>query len=126
MTSLRSRRLKCADCRIHPEPLSGAAEDHSEFAATEHTLGLTLQLPDPLAGDAELLAELGEGGGVAVAEAVAPYQDVPVTLGEPPDGLLEGADLHLPYHRARHLRGPLVLNQLSELRSVAVGREGRL
>src|SRR5918994_1881140 len=104
--------------------LCGAAEDHAELSATEHTLGLALQLSDTLAGDPEFLAELGEGRGVAVAEAVAPHQDVPVTLGEPLDSLLEGAYLHLPDDRARHLRGTLVLDQLSEFGSVAVGGEG--
>src|SRR5918995_2913361 len=104
--------------------LCGAAEDHAELSATEHTLGLALQLSDTLAGDPEFLAELGEGRGVAVAEAVAPHQDVPVTLGEPLDSLLEGAYLHLPDDRARHLRGTLVLYQLSEFGAVAVGGEG--
>src|SRR5918997_5692993 len=100
--------------------LGRSAEDHTELSATEHTLGLALQLADTLAGDPEFLAELGEGRGVAIAEAVAPYQDVPVTLGELLDGLLEGSYLHLPDDRACHLRGTLVLDQLSELGAVAV------
>src|ERR671911_2238164 len=104
--------------------LCGAAEDHAELSATEHTLGLALQLSDTLAGDSEFLAELGEGRGVAVAEAVAPHQDVPVTLGEPLDSLLEGTYLHLPDDRACHLRGALVLDQLSEFGAVAVRGEG--
>src|SRR5215207_9046177 len=57
---------------------------------------------------------------VAVADAVAPHQDVPVTLGEPLDGLLEGAHFHLPDNRACHLRGTLVFDQLSEFGAVAV------
>jgi hypothetical protein len=61
--------------------LRGAAEDHAEFAAAEHPLGLALQLADPFPGDAELVAKLGERRGVAVAEAVAADQDVPVALG---------------------------------------------
>src|SRR5829696_7786811 len=93
--------------------LRGAAEEHSELSATEHALGLALQLADALAGDPELLAQLGEGRGVAVAEAVTPDQDVPVTLGEPLDGLLQGAYLYLPDDRARHLGGALVLDQLA-------------
>src|SRR5215212_5131283 len=104
--------------------LRGAAEDHTELSATEHTLGLALQLADALAGDPEFLAELGEGRGVAVAEAVAPHQDVPVTLGEPLDSLLEGTYLHLPDDRACHLRSTLVLDQLSEFGAVAVRGEG--
>src|ERR687889_1931250 len=100
--------------------LRGAAEDHTELSATEHTLGLALQLADALAGDPEFLAELGEGRGVAVTEAVAAHQDVPVTLGEPLDSLLEGTYLHLPDDRACHLRGTLVLDQLSEFGAVAV------
>src|ERR687897_35556 len=101
-----------------------AAEDHTELSATEHTLGFALQLANALAGDSEFLAELGEGRGVAVAEAVAPHQDMPVTLGEPLDSLLEGTYLHLPDDRACHLRGTLVLDQLSEFGAVAVRGEG--
>src|ERR687897_1039645 len=104
--------------------LRGAAEDHTELPATEHTLGLALQLADALAGDPEFLAELGEGRGVAVAEAVAAHQDMPVALGEPLDGLPQGAYLHLPDNRARNLGGALVLDELSEFGAVAVGGEG--
>src|SRR5687767_14994318 len=104
--------------------LCRSAEDHTELSATEHTLCLALQLADTLAGDPEFLAELGEGRGVAVAEAVAPHQDVPVTLGELLDGLPQGAYFHLPDDRARNLGSALVLDQLSQLGAVAVGREG--
>src|SRR5215210_734973 len=104
--------------------LRGASEDHTELSATEHTLGLALQLPDALAGDAELFAELGEGRGVTVSEPVAAYQDVPVTLGESLDGLLQGAHFHLPDDRPSNLGGALVLDQLSQLGAVAVRGEG--
>src|ERR687897_3820628 len=94
--------------------LGCSAEDHAELSATEHTLCLALQLADTLAGDPEFLAELGKGRGVAIAEAVAPHQDVPVTLGELLDCLSQGAYFHLPDDRARNLGGALVLDQLSE------------
>src|SRR3712207_4984737 len=106
--------LTSAICRANPaNRLRGAAKDHAELSASEHALGLALELPYALARDAELVGELGEGGGVAVAQAVAPHQHVAVALGQPPDGLLQGAHLHLAYDGARHLRGPLVLYELA-------------
>src|ERR687890_608048 len=85
--------------------LRRAAEDHAELTATEHTLGLALQLA------------------VAVAETVAAHQDMPVALGELLDSLSQGAYLHFPDDRARDLGGALVLDELPELRAVAVRGE---
>src|SRR3712207_8378522 len=99
------------------------AEHRAELAAGEHALGLALELADALAGDPELVAELGQRRGVAVAEAVAPDQDVLVPVGQPLDGLLERTELYVTDHDAGHLGGPLVLDKLAELRAVAVGGE---
>ncbi len=49
----------------------GTAEDHAELSATAHTLGLALQLADALSGYPDLVAELDQGRGFVVAEAIA-------------------------------------------------------
>src|SRR4028119_880903 len=103
--------------------LRRSAEDRAELAAGEHPLGLALELADALAGDAELVAELGQRRGVAVAEAVATDQDVLVPVGQALDGLLERTELDVPDHDASDLGRPLVLDELAELRAVAVGGE---
>src|SRR5918995_5159143 len=55
-------------------------EGGSELAVGEHALGLALELPDPLARDAELVAELGQRRDVAVVEAVPAEQHVLMAL----------------------------------------------
>src|SRR5829696_9597284 len=97
-----------------------AADCLPELSPGEHALGLTLQLPDPLARDVQLVAELGEGGRVAVAEAVTPDQDVSMTLGELLDGLLQPRGLHFAHHLSRRVGGTLVLDEVAELRGPLV------
>src|SRR4028118_1240080 len=103
--------------------LRRSAEDRAGLAPGEHPLGLALGLADALAGDAELVGELGQRRGVAVTEAVAADQDVLVPVGQALDGLLERTELDVPDHDAGDLGGPLVLYELAELRAVAVGGE---
>lgn len=51
-------------------------------AFPQHPFGLMLQLLDSLLGGARFLAEMGEGRGHLVVEAVATYQHVPLGLGQ--------------------------------------------
>src|SRR5215212_8738867 len=78
------------------------------LAILEHPLRLALDLPDPLARDLELLAELGEGRGLLAVEAVPPNQDAPMALGEPLYGCPKLGALHLAHHLPRCIGGPLV------------------
>jgi hypothetical protein len=50
-------------------------------------LGLVLELAYPLPGDVEFSAELGEARGLPAFEAVAPAEDVPVSLGKPSNSI---------------------------------------
>src|ERR671916_385875 len=99
------------------------AEHRAELAAGEHALGLALELADALAGDAELVGKLGKRRGVAVAETVAPDQDVLVPVGQALDGFLERSELYVPDHHAGDLGRLIVLDKLAELGAVAVRRE---
>src|SRR3712207_244394 len=67
--------------------LGRVAEGRCVLTFPQHPFGLLLQLPDPLLGDAQFLAEMGDGGGLLVVEAVAPYQHVPLALGQALHGL---------------------------------------
>src|SRR5215217_7696453 len=98
----------------------------SYLCAFEPSLGLALELPDPLPRDLELLAYLGEGSGLPIFEAVAPDQDVTMALGEPLDCLLEGDSLHLAHHLASCVGPPLVLDELPDLRGVIPWANGPL
>src|SRR5215211_5835315 len=51
--------------------LSGRAERSAVLAAGQHALGLTLQLPHPLARDPQLGAQLGQRLRILVTQAVA-------------------------------------------------------
>src|SRR5215208_5336300 len=83
------------------------------LAVLEHPLRLALDLPDPLARDLKLLAELGEGRGLLPVEAVPPNQDAPMALGEPLYGRLEAFGLHISHHLTGRIRGPLILEELT-------------
>src|SRR5918995_5917110 len=61
--------------RAHYWGLSRCREFLSEVALIlECSLGLALQLPDPLARDLKLLAQIGEGGRLLAVQAVAADQ----------------------------------------------------
>ena len=47
-------------------------------SSAKATLRLTLELAYPLAGDAELGAQLGQGRRLSAVQPVAAYQDVPL------------------------------------------------
>ena len=70
------------------------ARDLAVLAGPQHPLRLALELADALPGDAELITELRESGGILVVEPVATDQDVPVALGESLYGLAELGRLH--------------------------------
>src|SRR5215218_10313021 len=90
------------------------------LAAGQHAFGLALQLPDPLTGDPELFAYLGERRRLLFAQAVALDENVTMALGQLLDGICEPVHLHLPDDRARNLRGALVLYELADLRGVGL------
>ncbi len=75
-----------------------AAKGQPILATFDHPLGLTLELVDPLPGNAQFIAELGQGGVLTVVEAISPYQYVPVALRKPLYGCLEPFCLHLAHH----------------------------
>src|SRR4028119_1705471 len=104
--------------------LRRSAEDRAELAAGEHPLGLALELADALAGDAELVGELGQRRGVAVTEAVAADQDVLVPVGQALDGLLERTELYVPDHDAGDLGRPPLLDGPAGLGAGAGGGGG--
>jgi hypothetical protein len=74
--------------------------------------------------DPELVAEHGQGGGAPVVEAVAPDEDVPMTLGEPPDGLPKGGSLHLAHHLPGSVGRSLVLYELPWLGGILSQAQG--
>lgn len=58
------------------------AESRFVMTFPQHLFGLSLQLTNPLLGDPQFVAELGEGRGLLVdAEAVAPNEHVPLAFG---------------------------------------------
>src|SRR5947209_4232624 len=87
--------------RSYQRNLSGCRQLLAVFAPIpERALGLALQLPDPLAGDRKLLAQVSECGWLLAVQAVAANQDAALALGETLDGLHEAASLQLPHHLA--------------------------
>src|SRR5918997_5712223 len=106
--------------KLSPLGSGGAEGAAAELADGEHALGLALDLADALAGDTELVGELGEGGHALVAEAVAPVQSEPVAFREPFDGLLQARGLDLAYHLAGGVRGALVGDELPHLGAVGL------
>src|SRR5215216_2637598 len=78
------------------------------LAVLEHPLRLALDLPDPLARDLELLAELGEDRGLPAVEAVPPNQDAPMAFGEPLYGRPKLGVLYISHHLPRRVGGPIV------------------
>src|SRR5829696_830687 len=104
--------------------LSGCREVVPEVALIpEYPLGLALELPDPLAGDRKLLAQISEGSWLLAIKAVAADEDTALALGEPLDGLHKAARLQLPQHLADHPRLALVLEKIAHLRAAFFGRE---
>src|SRR5215208_5744900 len=89
-------------------------------------LCLSLELPDPLPRDLELVAEHGQGGGAPVVEAVAPDEYVPMTLGELLDGVLQEGSLHFADDLAGRVGGTLIFDEFSELRAVLFRTKGPL
>src|SRR5687768_1731928 len=106
------------------QDLGGCREFLSVFALVpECSLGLALELPDPLAGHLELLAQVGERGRLLTVQAVATNEDAALALGEPLDGLHKAACLQLPHHLGVYSRLALVLDEIAELRAALVGGE---
>src|SRR5829696_10051496 len=104
--------------------LSGCREVVPEVALIpEYPLGLALELPDPLAGDRKLLAQISEGSWLLAVKAVAADEDAALALGEPLDGLHKAARLQVPHHLADHPRLALVLHNIAHLRAAFFGRE---
>ena len=92
---LRWSRFLCKPAPLRG--LSGCREFLSVFPLIpEHLLGLALELPDPLAGDRKLLAQIGEGSWLIAIKAVAADEDAALALGESLDGLHKAARLQLP------------------------------
>src|SRR5215211_274930 len=100
----------------------GVAQDTTVLSALGDTLRLPLELPDPLARDVELVAELGEGGRFAVVETVAPDEHVARPLGEAFDRLFQMLRLHLTHHGIRGIRDLIVLDKVAQLRSGLLAR----
>src|SRR5918995_1321299 len=96
---------------------NGVAQDAAVLSAFQDTFGLPLELSDPFARDIELFAEFGEGGRLAVVEAVAPYEHVARPIGETFDRLLQMLRLHLTHHGIRRIRDLIVLDEVTQLRS---------
>src|SRR5215211_3039491 len=112
-------------CKLAPlRGLSGCREFLSGFPLIpKRLLGLALELPDPLAGDRKLLAQISEGSWLLVVKAVAADEDAALALGEPLDGLHNAARLQLPQHLADHPRFALVLDKIAQLRALLRGGE---
>ena len=92
---LRWSRFLCK--RAPLRGLSGCREFLSGFPLIpERLLGLALELPDPLAGDRKLLAQISEGSWLLAVKAVAADEDAALALGESLDGLHKAARLQLP------------------------------
>jgi hypothetical protein len=81
-------------------------------SSSKATLRLTLEMAYPLAGNAEFVAERGQGRRLSVVQPVPAHQDVPFTGRHLSHRLPESGVLHLPDHRLGYLRGPLVLYEL--------------
>ena len=81
-------------------------------------LCLSLDLPDPLPRDLELVAEHSQGGGAPIVETVAAYQHVPMTLGEPLDSFLKEEQLHLAYDLASCIGDALIFDEFFNLRAI--------
>jgi hypothetical protein len=81
-------------------------------------LCLSLDLPDPLPRDLELVAEHCQGGGAPIVETVAAYQHVPMTLGEPLDSFLKDGQLHLAYDVASRIGDALIFDEFFNLRAI--------
>src|SRR5215208_2636366 len=121
----RSSLNRCSSPRSRDVPSGGGVGgSRSEVIPCEHPFGLALQLPDPLAGDTYLLAELGQGSRLPVVEPVAPDQYMTVPLRECIHGLTKPLGLHSPHHGANGIGGPLVLDQLPQLRTIRIRGEG--
>src|SRR5215213_11418613 len=73
-------------------------------------LRVALELAHPLAGDAELRTQLGQGRWLFLVQPVAAHQDVPLTGRHLTNPLLKEGVLHLPDHLIGHLRGSLVFD----------------
>src|SRR5918994_4593825 len=114
-TSYVGRREAIA-FRRSPTLSRGAAEGLDELTVGKHAYGVLLHLPDPLARDVQLLAELRERGRLPVVEAITPHQHVACPLRQPIYSLLELDGLHLPHHRVGGVGDPLVLDEVPELR----------
>src|SRR5918998_5166676 len=95
----------------------GVAQDAAVLSTFQDTFRLPLELPDPLARDVQLVAEFGEGGRLAVVEAVTPDEHVARPLGETFDRLLQMLRLHLTHHGIGRIRDLIVLDKVTELRS---------
>jgi hypothetical protein len=78
---LRWSRSLCKSAPLRG--LSGCREFLSGFPLIpERSLGLALELPDPLAGDRKLLAQISEGSWFLAVQAVAADEDAALALGE--------------------------------------------
>src|SRR5215218_8791827 len=95
----------------------GVAQDAAVLSTLQDAFRLPLELPDPLARDVELVAEFGEGGRLAVVEAVAPDEHVARPLGETFDRLLQMLRFHLTHYRIRRIRDLIVFDEVTQLRS---------
>src|SRR5215212_966654 len=87
------------------------------LSAFQDTFRFPLELPDPLTRDIEFVAELGERGGLAVVEAVAPGEHVARPIWETFDRLLQVFRLHLTHHGVGSIRDLVVLDKVAQLRS---------
>src|SRR5918995_1332445 len=94
----------------------GVAQDATVLAALEDALGLALELPDTLARDVQLVAQLGQRGRLPVVESVPADEHVAGPVGQTLDRLLELGRLHLAHHRVGRVGDALVLDKVSQLR----------
>src|SRR5262245_44659705 len=82
----RNRGAFAPRCRGNSSRAFPGVEEPFELPAADRVLefadGLGLDLPDPLAGDLEDAADLFEGVGVPVAEAVAELDDFPLAVSQ--------------------------------------------
>src|SRR5215210_660068 len=118
----KAGQLKCWHARFAEGQLLqialsyGVTQDAAVLATFQDTFCLPLKLPDPLARDVKLVAQLGEGGGLTVVETVAPDEHVARPLGETFDRLLQMLGLHLTHHGIRSIRDLVVLDKVTQLR----------
>src|SRR5215203_4791148 len=87
-------------------------------------LCFSLDLPDPLPRDLELVAEHCQGGGAPIVETVAAYQHVPMTLGELLDSFLKEGQLHLAYDLASRIGDALIFDEFFHLRAILFRPQG--